>query len=383
MAKTTNAQTSASKKTAAKATVKTVKQPVQDTKVICPVCGSEIAIGAHEHTVKNATVIGADSGLGTIALPISKRGEVLQKAGIDTSKYFSIELPSGGTQMMKMDERGIPVAVTPDDPIITSILSQGTVPNRALFRRWIMSQVFHGLLTEGGITKWIRNHGYKYQWKQFVEELRVQAEHLHGKDKENFYSRNRWFNKELAVAMAQNFIEQLRHEAKTAKQHKCHGIPYVTIGNTHYFVSDIEKKLVGPFRMYIEDIKSAVSPKELHEAVKRFWNVAYNTTRFYDYRQCQAWLSAYKGMGAYATMQNLIRFHGCEFPRDNSFYRANMSGLEMLDIAAITYENGEGWKLFGLLRQMMEYNHVDIKAKQAAWAAAKKARKALKESQAA
>ena len=106
-----------------------------ETKVMCPVCGTEFAIGEHEHTVKNATVIGADSGLGNVYLPVSKRGEALQAAGIDTSKYFAIQLPTGGEQIMKMQEDGKAVPVTQDDPIIQTIMGKGTVPNRNLFRR--------------------------------------------------------------------------------------------------------------------------------------------------------------------------------------------------------------------------------------------------------
>ena len=119
-----------------------------ETKVVCPVCGSEFAIDEHEHTVKNAIAVGKDSGMGTVYLPVSKRGEALQAAGIDTSKYFSINLPTGGTQMMKMGDDGKAVPVTSDDPVIQSILAAGTVPNRSLFRRWVMSQVFHGLMYE-------------------------------------------------------------------------------------------------------------------------------------------------------------------------------------------------------------------------------------------
>ena len=353
-----------------------------ETKVICPVCGSEIAIGEHEHTVKNATVIGQDSGLGTIVLPVLKRGEVLQAAGVDTTKYFSIQVPGGGEQWMVKTENGGAVPVTADDPIIAQIIGAGTVPNKNLFRRWIMSQVFHGLLFDGGFIKWVRNHGYKYQWKMMIEELRVQAEKLYGKDPENFGARNRWFNKELAVAMAENFCNQLRAEAKAAKRHKCKGIPYVTIGYEDYFVEDIEKKLIGQLTPYVKLIASAGDPKNLYERVREFWYKARNLSTMTCYKQCQCWVDAYKGMGAYATMQNLLRFHGCTFPMNSEFYRSGLSGLAMLEHAAKAYQNGDGWRLFGLMKLMMETNRVDINAKQVEWARAKKARKAMKTAQA-
>ena len=122
-----------------------------ETKVMCPVCGTEFAIGEHEHKVKNGIAIGKDSGLGEVFLPVSKRGDALRAAGIDTSKYFSISLPTGGEQLMKMTD-GKAVPVTDDDPIMAAIVKQGTVPNRSLFRRWVMSQVFHGLQCSGLVT---------------------------------------------------------------------------------------------------------------------------------------------------------------------------------------------------------------------------------------
>lgn len=339
-----------------------------ETKVMCPVCGTEFAIGEHEHKVKNGIAIGKDSGLGEVFLPVSKRGDALRAAGIDTSKYFSIQLPTGGEQLMKMGDNGVPVAVTDDDPIMAAIVRQGTVPNRSLFRRWVMSQVFHGLRSSGGFTQWLKWHGYKYQWEMLIEELRVQAK-LYGKDMENFTARNRWFNCELAVRMATDYIEQLRKDAFSRPSHKCKGVPYVTIDHTHYFVADIDKKLIQPLRRLIWQFDGK-TPQRLYETVRDFWRATPGGSHNYD--QCAEWKDAYKGMGAYATMQNLLRFHGCTFPKDNDFYKRGLSGLQMLENAANAYDDGEGWRLFGLMKQMLEENGIDIDAKMKEWAQAKK-----------
>lgn len=348
-----------------------------ETKVVCPVCGSEFAIDEHEHTVKNAIAVGKDSGMGTVYLPVSKRGEALQAAGIDTSKYFSINLPTGGTQMMKMGDDGKAVPVTSDDPVIQSIMAAGTVPNRSLFRRWVMSQVFHGLMYESrysgdGFMAWLKMHGYKYQWEMLLEELRVQAK-LYGKDMENFAARNRWFNRELCVKMAEDYIKQLRDDAKNRPQHKCKGVPYVRYDFKDYFLSDIEKKLVEPMKQQLYEVKIAKTPQLLYEAVCRFCHSAHLKVAF-AFNQCAAWKDAYKGMGAYATMQNLLRFHGCTFPKDNDFYKRGVDGLVLLEQAAQTYEDGDGWRLFGLMKQMLDENGIDIKAKMKEWAKAKKNR---------
>lgn len=343
-----------------------------ETRVMCPVCGTEFAIGEHEHEVKKGVAIGKDSGLGDIYLPVSKRGDALKAAGIDPSKYFAIQIPGGGEQMMMKTSDGKAVPVSDDDPILAAIRKGGTVPNRSLFRRWVMSQVFHGLMSRGGFTQWLTWHGYHYQWEMLVEELRVQAK-LYGKDKENFEARNRWFNKELAVTMAQDYIEQMWDDAKSRPTHKCKGVPYIKFFRENVFVSDIEKKLVEPMVRLKAAIYNAKTPQQLYEAVRVFSKARVWGCNSGNYKQTAEWKDAYKGMGAYATMQNLLRFHGCAFPKDNDFYNPRKSGLFMLEHAANAYED-EGWRLFGLMKQMLEENGIDIKAKMKEWAKEKKAK---------
>lgn len=376
--KTTVSKNTVTNKKSATTTKRTI--PVTDgseTKVKCPVCGTEFDVLAeHEHKEKNVTVLGSDSGLGTVYLPVSKRGEALQAAGIDTSKYFSIQLPGGGEQMMKMED-GKAVPVDENDPIIRQIIGGGTVPNRKLFRRWIMSQVFHGLLYEcryygDGFTGWLKSHGYVYMWGQFIEELRVQAT-LYGKDMENYRNRNRWFDKALAITMAGDYIEQLRKDANDRPKHKCKGVPYVTVEHVHYFCSDIEKKLIRPLWAYVRKIETAQNPQALYEAVRRFWMEC--PVKSWHYDQCAEWKDAYKGAGAFFTMQNLLRFHGCHFPKNNDFYERGRDAMKMLENAALTYAaDGEGWRLFGLMKQMLDENGIDIEAKMKAWSEAKKRR---------
>ena len=373
---TTSKKSSATKSATTKKSTATPKKNAAmqqvvntETKVVCPVCGTEFDVLAkHEHQ-ENVTMLGMDSGLGTIVLPVSKRGEALASAGIDTSKYFSIKLPTGGEQMMMMDGDGRAVPVSADDPIIRTILSHGTVPNRSLFRRWVMSQVFHGLQSKGGFTEWINHHGYRYQWEQTIEELRVQAR-LYGRDMENFHARNRWFHKLLAVKMAEDYIEKLKKDALSRKTHRCKGVPYVSVEHVNYFVSDIDKKLLWPMRSLVSDISRAKTPEQLYQAVRAFWKAA--PVKYCSYDQCPAWKDAYKGAGAYFTMQNLLRFHGCTFPRSNSFYSHRISSLDCLEQAATAYSS-EGWRLFGLLKQCLDENHIDINAKMKQWAMRKSA----------
>ena len=116
-----------------------------ETKLVCPNCGAEFEINEHECQVKNATVIGADSGLGTIYMKLKDRQEQLNNAGIDTSKYFSMNIPGEGEKLMKK-VGNVYQEVEDNDPVMLLIMKGGTIPSRDLFRRWVMAQVFQGLI---------------------------------------------------------------------------------------------------------------------------------------------------------------------------------------------------------------------------------------------
>ena len=125
-----------------------------ETKVICPKCGAEIEIAEHQHTVKNAIVIGEDSNLGTIVLPAKgerisfknkaeERINAMKAAGMNVDDFFTISGKNGSDILMRW-QNGIPVAVT-EDEVVTKIKEAGTVPERRLFRRWVESQMFSAL----------------------------------------------------------------------------------------------------------------------------------------------------------------------------------------------------------------------------------------------
>ncbi len=346
------------------ATKKTSK--TEETKVVCPVCGTEFAIGEHEHVVNKAVAIGKDSGLGTIVLPVSKAGSVridtMAAQGVDMSKYFSINTPNGGTTLMKWED-GKPVAVDASDPVMQNILRTRTIPNRRLFRRWVTSQVFHGLAS-GNFTKWLKHKGYKYQWKMVLEEMRVQAK-LAKRDPENFAERNCWFNAAVICAMARHYLMCLDKEIKKRPRHTCKGKPYIAFYGKNYFITDIERKLYKPVRLLAGKILACEDATKLYALLVELCS---QIKYLRNSPQCPEWMDSYKGMGAFAVMKNLLLFHDCKFPIGNDFYERNEDPIVTLNRAAKKYSGeSEGWRMFGLMKQCIEFNHIDIKAKMAQW----------------
>lgn len=353
------------------------------TKVLCPGCGTEFAIAKNEFTTV-ATVIGEDSGLGVIfpavvekkAAPAKlpekaeERIEALRNAGVDVSCLFAMRGANGG-ECIASNKGGKLVVLDDNDPLFDIIISQGTVPNRRLFRRWVMAQMFHMMSYTPyrskeplGVTEMIHRLGYEYQWKMLMNELYAQMK-MENKDPESFIERNRWFNASVVEAMARDYRIQLKERVDALKVRKCKGIPYKRISGRNIFVSDLVIKLYYPLDMAMARIRQAKNAAQLYNAAKNFNDLRIKMSS--NTPQSKAWIDAYKGSGAYFTMQNLIRFHGCVAYDDGENRLDKTQSLDFIRIKAMMYANGEGWRLLAVLKKMLNDNNIDIKKKMATW----------------
>ena len=353
------------------------------TKVLCSGCGTEFAIAKNEFTTV-ATVIGEDSGLGVIfpavvekkAAPAKlpekaeERIEALRNEGVDVSCLFAMRGANGG-ECIASNKGGKLVVLNDNDPLFDIIISQGTVPNRRLFRRWVMAQMFHMMSYTSyrskeplGVTEMIHRLGYEYQWKMLINELYAQMK-MESKDPESFIERNRWFNANVVEAMARDYTIQFKERVDALKVRKCKGIPYKRICNRNIFVSDLAVKLYYPLDMAMARIRQARNAAQLYNAARIFNNLRIKMT--FDTPQSKAWVDAYKGSGAYFTMQNLIRFHGCVAYDDGENRLDKTQSLDFIQIKAMMYANGEGWRLLAVLKKMLNDNNIDIKKKMATW----------------
>ena len=261
-----------------------------------------------------------------------------------------------------------------DDPIFQAIVIQGTIPNRQLFRRWVMAQMFriiyiathtHGAYKPIGVSEVIRSMGYEYQWKMLNNELYAQHKMMQNADVDNFRDRNRWFNKRVVLDMAKDYIEKLKKRFEELKLRKCKGLPYKRINGQNIFVDDFDRKIIKPLLFAVHKIQHAGNTYELWHSVQEF-----NKRRIkmhWDTPQNAAWLDAYKGSGAFFTMQNMIRFHNCVIIDDNGKTLGKNASLAFLNKKAKLYENREGWRLIGMLKKMLDDNNIDVVAKMKEW----------------
>ena len=310
------------------------------------------------------------------------RLEALKAAGVDVSKYF----PLGDDQLIKI-ENGAAVPVDMDDSTIDAvgkkIVEGGYVSNWKLFRRWVMSQMFHMLrnMKEDGksFNEVLQKKGYEYQWRMLENELYAQMKMCDHKDYENLKARNRWFNGCVAHDMTIDYINKLRsyiddkciyttkkdkdgNKKKTYK-HTCKGDPYIRLQNEDIFVADLERKVYTPLRNLANKMGAATTYKELYDAVREF-----NKNRkhlAWETKMSDAFINAYKGSGSYYTMRNLIMFHGARFMKGGR-KMSEANSLKELESKAKLYDE-EGWRMLGVLKQLISESNIDIQGKINEW----------------
>ena len=314
------------------------------------------------------------------------RLEALKAAGVDVSKYF----PLGDDQLIKI-ENGAAVPVDMDDATIDEVGKQivegGYVSNWKLFRRWVMSQMFHMLrdMDKNGRTfnDVLQHKGYEYQWRMLENELYAQMKMAAHGDHENAGARNRWFGGFVAADMAYDYIKKLRKyvdnnliykvkkdahgNVKKTYKHTCKGNPYVRLQNDDIFVADLEKKVYATLGNLARKMYDSNTYKEVYDAVHEFNKKRKHLA--WDTKQADAFITAYKGSGSYYTMRNLIMFHGARFMK-NGRKMSETDSLKELESKANLYDE-EGWRMLGVLKQLIKDNNISVQGKILEWKIAK------------
>ncbi len=323
-----------------------------------------------EFSINELTNTTAAQGATKTSLPrkAQERIEALRKAGIDTSNLFAM-----GEEMVVRVENGVPSQVADDDPIFAKIGESGFIGNYKLYRRWVMAQMFRMLRDmeryRYNMNKYIqRFHGYEYQWSMVEKELLDQWKMSKHGDFESFRERNRWFNQDVVVKMCEDYMKKLREYVDRLTTRSCKGQPYKTIRGTHYFTKDLQGRIYCPLRLSIKDVENANTPQALYEAVKRFNHL--RVVLHWDVKLSDAFINAYKGAGGFFTMKNLVMFHDCRFYVNGKRTTVNWS-LDKLNLFAQSYQF-EGWRMIGVMKDLMEANNISVERKLKEWSDAKK-----------
>ena len=292
----------------------------------------------------------------------NERMEKLNAMGINTGKYFTVNLDNGTQIHLIIDENGNPVKV--NDSISNQIIEDGYVRNTRLHRRFVMAQMFQGLnyiswdRQRTGYNEWLKRFGLKYQFNMMIEEIRVLGK-LEARDKETFTERSSFFTKEVIIRTIKDYIEKLQAHIDAQKTYKCKGIPYKKVKGQDVFVADLDKKIYAPMRGYIYKIQNARNYNEIYKIVSDFQNKM--ITLHWTTPKSKDWIDAYKGEGAFYTLKNLVMFHGCGIEVDGCMvYGA--AAVNVLNKRLNEYQ-GEGWRMFALMKKVIKDNNFDFRAR--------------------
>lgn len=290
----------------------------------------------------------------------NERMNKLNEMGVNTGKYFTVNLENGTSIHLIIDEHGNPVKV--DDTIANNIIEDGYVRNTKLHRRFVMAQMFQGLnyvswdKKRTGYNEWLKNFGIKYEFDMMLEEIRVLSK-LEERDRETFIERSHFFTKDVIAKTMEDYVTELKNYIDKLPSKKCKGVPYKRIKGNNVFVVDIEKKVYATFNLDIRRVKYASSYKELYKIVNNFMYKM--MTLPYGTPKSKAWIDAYKGEGAFYTLKNLVMFHGCGI---------EVNGHMVYGAVAVTVLNkrlneyqGEGWRMFALMKKVIADNKFDFK----------------------
>ena len=316
------------------------------------------------------------------------RMEALRAAGVDVSSYYTL----GADKIVKI-ENGEAVPVELDDVIVDAvgkrIVEGGYVNNWKLFRRWVTAQIF-GMLRDMKSDKMsfnelLQRKGYEYQWRMLENEFHAQAKMQENGDTENLSRRERFFNGRTFSYMVEDYIDKLRayindnlvfskdkNEVNTKEyKHKCKGVPYIRLNNKDIFVSDLVKKVYAPLYVIARDGFDAENKRDLYNLVKKFNKIRKHLA--WETKQSDTFISAYKGAGSYFAMRNLIMFSDARFAG-----KSEAASLRKIDTDAAKYgADEEGWRMLGVLKQLIKDSNISVDGKLCVWAEESAFRKAI------
>lgn len=316
-----------------------------------------------------------------------KRMDALRALGYDMSKYFTL----GDEQVVEIkDGKAVPVdfvqiAPDEDDVVEKKLVEGGYINNWKLFRRWVMSQMFHMLrdMEKYGksFNEVLQSRGYEYQWKMVEHEIYAQMKMSSHGDGDNASKRNMWFNGETVGDMAMDYIQKLKKYveenlmyrkqdmdkpvADRKYKHTCHGIGYVRLQNKDIFVADLNKKVYAPLYEMARLMQNTPSYDVLYRTIKKFNK--FRKHLLWNTKQSIVFINAYKGSGAYFTMRNLIMFHGVRF-RIAGKFTSEAQSLKHLDILAKDcVDTNEEWRMLGILKELIKDSGISIQGKIDEW----------------
>lgn len=257
------------------------------------------------------------------------------------------------------------------DPIAQRIMDDGYVKNSKLFRRWVLAKTIAMIEYKSwrtpNRTGWEAcfkdRYSYGYQFEMLADELHTLAK-LQKEDPEYFAERTMFFNGDVVIATLNDYLYRLKKYCKKQMRENpkaYRGQQYVKLAKYgNVLVKDLAVKVYAKVYSGIAEVMKANASgdyKAIEKAFNDFMAKYYNKLP-YETPKCAVFKDAFKGAGAYYSLQNMIRFHGIDSIggcRGKYYCEEYLSKLLHGE-----YKN-EVWRFHQLLVDTIAYNNFDLK----------------------
>lgn len=320
--------------------------------------------------------------------------ERFKKRGMDTAGMMPAEDADGNAHVWTIkDGKMVDIIMS----AMQSISESGIVHDPRIFGRFIVSEMFDALEY---VKKTWNSKAHKYdkeflgyqgwlnrfaRWSMYSDLLRTvnKMNQVSKKDPEVYAIMSTIYQKRVFIDVMEYYLEQLIKQCKAAKQHTCNkyvrGQKYIHIygiaggdGKGNVFVENLEHDIYAPVRKLIKRMHSAKNMQQIRDCYSDFMRGMIPTT---VEAAPKSWQNAFKAWGAFFTMQNLILFHGSRVHVHATKYPYNttkvMTEAESIDFLCRYTKDvclkGDGYKVLGMLKHMIEDNGIDFAAKRKQW----------------
>lgn len=334
--------------------------------VICPNCKTSFKVGNGENIVDTSKLSGTVE-LVPETIRNENKGENIMDLGTINFKGMTQEEKNEVLKAMGFNPFDFTNSVDKTDSVVQEIYENGYVKNEKLHRRWITAQTlrllgwYYGVKKVAGWgslftkDKWTENVNAKYNWtyifKMLANEYNSLA-HLKGISfREEIFSPNQLHR------IFDEYIKYLREYFDSLRTKNCKGVPYKTIGGRNIFVSDFEKKVVTPMKLFfVNNVQRSAKSKDykalyygLIVFLSKYFIKLPNSTPL-----SKTWVDMFKKAGAYYTMENLVKYSGLKlmnYETDELLNRDN--SLKYLEEC----KSQQGYQLLALLKRSLEVNN--------------------------
>lgn len=278
----------------------------------------------------------------------------IEGAKIPKGTYFLVPMEEMDTKTKETN--------THKDPVEESIRNDGYIENNHLYRRWVMAQMLRHFRNEKDPAAFdhyfVSGKPYKYAWETTLNEMKA-MKHLQG---EELIKRERFFNLDVVKKMANEYNEHVKDyveklpvktRVKKGQQGFYSKIPYGKEIKRYAQNKEFWTKITEA----VNKINTANTYWQMQKAIENFMATCPMHLKM---PKPNAWKNAFKGAGAYYTMDNMIKFHHCRWMlKDYKLMLPLSASLAELE-KAVKKTKGEYYRLYAMMCDFVAYNHFDF-----------------------